>query len=76
MKWQPVSELTPGIVESAWRLILWDGQESWTFDEYISDDGAQELNNIDGDWRIAWFERVGPLFPFTHFAVIDAPPEA
>lgn len=74
--WQPVSQLTPEIVESAWRLIVWDGSETWTFEEYLSDDGNQELNvTDDGIWRIEWAEFGGASYPFTHFAVIDAPTE-
>jgi hypothetical protein len=75
MQWQPVSELTPEIVESAWRLIVWDGSETWTFEKYLSDDGMQELTFFDGGTiRIKWAEFGGSTYPFTHFAVIDAPP--
>lgn len=74
--WKLASELTPEIVESAWRLIVWDGSETWTFEEYLSDDGEQELVlSEDGVWYIDWMNWITPSLSPTHFAVIDAPPD-
>jgi len=55
---------------------LCGGGEAWSLGDASSDGGGLELGLLDGDCRSAWREGDGPLFPFTHFAVIDAPPEA
>lgn len=72
--WRPAEELTAEIIESAWRLIVWDGVETCTFEEYMSDDGSEELElGDDGVWYIKWLGFESSKGWFTHFAVIGAP---
>lgn len=75
-EWRPVSELTPEIVEAAWRLIVWDGKaeylsEGWTTTE------DYELDVFDsGEWVVVIRKFIMPLsYRILNFAVIDAPPE-
>ena len=74
--WRPAEELTAEIIESAWRLMVWDRVETCTFEEYTSDDGSEELElGADGASCIKWLGLSSSRGWFTHFTVIDAPTE-
>ena len=75
-EWRPVSELTPEIVEAAWRLIVWDGSRVvYMLDSGLTEDGWILEYDDNDKWVIFednWMEN---FWPVKWFVVIGAPPE-